>query len=84
ADNNTWIAHTYQVISRSRESLNVLLDVETGVRGYVASKQELFLEPYRQSSDKVDALIDELKTLTADNAPEQARFENLKQLYKKQ
>ena len=60
-----------------------MIDQETGVRGYLVSANESFLEPYHAGLKAFDAAVQELQTLTADNAEQQKRIEALKALAQK-
>jgi signal transduction histidine kinase len=72
-----WVSHTHQVISKTRNYLAQLLDVETGVRGYLITGKKEFLEPYYASKSLLVNQIVALKRFTADNAVQTPRFERL-------
>lgn len=74
------VAHTYQVIDNLEKVLSYLKDAETGVRGYWALKDPVFLEPYYKSIKIKDDILGDLKTLTAYNSLEQQRLDSLNQL----
>ena len=42
-----WTIHTYRVIQTTDAALAALVDQETGLRGYLVSGDQAFLEPYR-------------------------------------
>jgi signal transduction histidine kinase len=52
-------------------------DAETGVRGYIITKDPRFLEPYNSGSQKLFPLYKELKTLIADNEEAKTSVEAL-------
>lgn len=62
-----WVDHTNQVISQANYTQKLLLDRETGLRGYLLAGRQNFLEPYEQASDKINASLEELKRRVADN-----------------
>lgn len=62
-----WTTHSYQVINILHSIKGELTDAETGVRGYLLTKDEKFLEPYQSGSKNVLPLYNELKELTNDN-----------------
>lgn len=67
------VDHSYQVQMRSRTALRLMLDMETGLRGYLLTGEERFLEPFRQSAPQVEPLLNELAALVQ-NDPQQTRL----------
>lgn len=57
------VQHAGQVITQSYQTLTLILDMETGVRGYLATGNRDFLEPYRRSGPKVDAALQSIDDL---------------------
>ena len=57
--------HTAEAVSAARalsfEALRYQLDEETGIRGYAATRQRLFLQPYRESRPKLDTTLVRLR-----------------------
>lgn len=43
--NEKWVAHTYTVINKVQELLTAALNIETGMRGYLLSGEDSFLNP---------------------------------------
>lgn len=76
-----WVDHTHQVIGEARLLERLFVDAETGVRGYVSSKNELFLEPYRAAEGRIPAENKKLQDLVLDNAPQFARARQIEARY---
>src|SRR5271168_3132246 len=60
--------HTSQattILLQCNQLLNSLVDEETGVRGYLATHDASFLEPYQSSAARLDGELDELTQSTA-------------------
>ena len=72
-----WVDHTDQVIGQSRRLLKLLVDMETGLRGYLVTGNDVFLQPYQEASKAVDSEYEALYRLVADNPPQQTRMERL-------
>jgi len=72
-----WNTHTYEVMQESEAMLLNMVNIETGLRGFVASGDEKFLEPFTQGQKDFSAAFDEAKSLTSDNPTQQARLEKL-------
>ncbi len=74
------VAHTNDVIKKLNNMLDKIKDGETGVRGYVITKNIEFLYPYFGSYEAADSLYDELLVLTKDNPGQHERLQQLKQV----
>lgn len=72
-----WVNHTQSVIDKSDSMLILMLDAETGERGYALTGQDKYLEPYNLAISTMDNNIHELKQLTADNPVQQSNLDNL-------
>nr|WP_315429923.1 methyl-accepting chemotaxis protein [uncultured Albidiferax sp.] len=72
-----WNTHTYQVLSESDKMLLSMVNIETGLRGFVASGDEKFLEPLKQGLQDFNAHFDKAKSLTSDNASQQVRLDKM-------
>src|SRR5882724_5152372 len=71
-ENDTWVKHTHQVRTELALVLSQLKDAETGQRGYIITGVDSYLEPYQSATGAVQATLDNLRRLTADN-PNQLR-----------
>jgi signal transduction histidine kinase/DNA-binding response OmpR family regulator/CHASE3 domain sensor protein len=71
------VAHTEDVIETANKVQALLLDGETGQRGYVATAKENFLEPYNKSVFQVPNVIQKLASLTGDNPAQQNNIDSL-------
>jgi methyl-accepting chemotaxis protein len=69
-----WNTHTYKVLAASSLVGSAMVDQETGVRGYLVSADERFLEPYTGGLKRYEAAVEALRTLTADNPEQQKRI----------
>ena len=76
-DTNQWVDHTHEVLNEFSQVLAASVDAETGVRGFVISGNEAFLEPYNISRQTMAQHIDKVKNLTADNPLQQKNIERL-------
>jgi methyl-accepting chemotaxis protein len=73
----SWNSHTYKVLQESEAMLLNMVNIETGLRGYVASGDEKFLEPFVGGQQGFSTAYKEAKRLTSDNSAQQARLEKL-------
>ncbi|MBG7621631.1 CHASE3 domain-containing protein [Herbaspirillum sp. AP02] len=72
--------HTYEVIETGGAMLINMVNMETGVRGYLVSGNENFLAPYRLGKENVDGALSRAKSLTTDNPVQQNRLIELQGL----
>ena len=76
-DTVQWNTHTYEVIARSDSMLLNMVNIETGLRGFVAGGHEKFLEPYTAGEQAFGVAFKEARTLTSDNPAQQGRLDKL-------
>lgn len=72
-----WVDHTDRVIGQANHLQKLLLDIETGVRGYQITGIPEFLEPYQQASAQIDTAFDQLGDLIVDNPKQVKRLKNI-------
>ena len=60
------VQHASQIVIQSYQSLALILDMETGVHGYLSTGNRDFLEPYERSGPKVGSALQELDDLIED------------------
>ena len=77
-----WRQHTYEVLGRLAEMESLALDMQNGVRGYVITGEERYLEPYQAALGSTDKVIREIRKLTDDNPRQQRRLDALEPLVK--
>ena len=75
-----WVDHTHQVIGKINELTTLQSDMESGVRGYVIAGDDDFLAPYQVAKAQLDAQIDDLVHLTADNPAQTDRLRRVQSL----
>ena len=83
-DDTVLVDHTQKIIKNSSSLLQLMIDAETGMRGYGATNNKVFLDPYNAALPKIVIRIDSLKTLTVDNSRQQKRIDSLDHLIKEQ
>ncbi|SDU13187.1 PAS domain S-box-containing protein [Verrucomicrobium sp. GAS474] len=60
------------ILSKTRAAEKLIIDMETGLRGYLLNRDAIFLTPYENAVSKVSPLLDNLEKLSAGN-PTQLR-----------
>jgi signal transduction histidine kinase len=77
------VDHTNKVIIHLETMLSSIKDAETGSRGYIITKDENFLEPYRRSRVITDSLFQFIKKEVSTSQSEKARLETLDKMIDK-
>lgn len=75
-----WVSHTRAVQAQLSKVLSTLQDAETGQRGYLLTGVEAYLEPFEIASQQVRIVLEDLRTLTADNPRQQERLDRIEPL----
>jgi methyl-accepting chemotaxis protein len=70
--------HSYQVLEQANLLTGAMVNAETGVRGYLVSTDEHFLEPYGNATGAFRSAWDKAKALMADNPAQQRRLDEIK------
>ena len=76
-----WVDHTDQVLDQSARLLKLLVDVETGMRGYLVTGDETLLQPYLEGTKRFDSEYLTLYKLVDDSSPQKQRLEDVRAGY---
>jgi PAS domain S-box-containing protein len=79
-DDQTWVAHTQQVLFELSQTESLIKDAETGQRGFLYTGDPKYMADYNLAIGQVDSHLESLVQLTPDNARQQARIAELKSL----
>jgi signal transduction histidine kinase/CheY-like chemotaxis protein len=66
------VEHTHQVLEQASKIEKLILDMETGERGYLIAGKQEFLEPYEAGKQLLSEVLVKTKKLVSDN-PEQIK-----------
>ncbi len=66
-DNSEMVIHTYQVIDKADTLTADMVNQETGMRGYLATGDKDYLEPYIAGLADFEVVLDDLKKTVSDN-----------------
>ncbi|MCP4392156.1 MAG: methyl-accepting chemotaxis protein [Gammaproteobacteria bacterium] len=76
---NRWVEHTFEVLATIRYILAHVVDMETGMRGYLLAGQEEFLAPYNAGQAQFAKDLGELKNTVSDNPAQVQRLDAIGQ-----
>src|ERR1700738_3132371 len=68
-----WRVHTIGVLDTLQNAMDAMLDQETGLRGYLITGDEKFLEPYHRGGNAYTAASQKIRDLTSNNPAQQSR-----------
>jgi len=71
-DNESWVAHTHEVLREIAKVESLAVDAETSERGYIITGETMFLDPFNEALAALDKHQRALRVQIADN-PEQSR-----------
>ena len=74
------VEHTNQVRVEIRRVFNRIVNAETGVRGYLLTGRDAFLDPYLTARQELPARIEDLRRLTSGNPAQLARWSRVQAL----
>jgi len=77
-----WVEHTHKVIAVGNRISASMVDMETGLRGFMVTGDKNYLDPYFSGNKTFDKLIQEAPQLTNDNQTQVARWKEVEQLKK--
>lgn len=80
---SSWVEHTDQVIGQANKIEKMMVDAETGLRGFTITHQDEFLEPYKNAIDDFPHELQALKDVVGDNPIQAARIDSIAQLYQR-
>jgi signal transduction histidine kinase len=73
-----WVAHTDQVLAQANRTQKLLLDMETGMRGFLLTSDGAFLTPYEEARAQIGTAFDVLAALTEGSADQSRRVVDLR------
>jgi len=74
------VEHTQEVLRETEAVLSDMIDVQTGLRGFIISGQDAFLDVYRESLVSIPGRMARLSELTANSARQRQRLAELRTL----
>lgn len=77
-DNSQMVRKSNQIIKDLDNVFSLAKDAETGQRGYLLTGDQVFLEPYTKSKDKISGALDQLSSEISNTATQSKNLEKLK------
>lgn len=83
ADHEEQLNRVYLTQRTAAEYMRLVVDMESGFRGYVVTRQEGYLEPYRFAHGRILSVGDSLEQMVAGHAPQTAAVQEAQRLVKR-
>lgn len=77
---NFWVNHTHEVIAEGEQLLASMVNMETGMRGFLIAGKDEFLEPYVAGNKVFKRSVNDLKQTVSDNPRQVARLTTIEKL----
>ncbi|MDH3665024.1 MAG: CHASE3 domain-containing protein [Alphaproteobacteria bacterium] len=74
---DAWNTHTYEVLGQANILIGSVVNQETGVRGFLVSGDDNFLEPYLGGKESFRNALNQLLSLTSENPAQQERLRRI-------
>ena len=81
-DSAKWVSHTNNVMAEGNDLITQLVNMETGVRGFLVTGKDEFLEPYNAGLENFETDITGLKQTVNDNPAQVALLEKIHSMEK--
>ena len=75
-----WVTHTHEAIKTGNDITSSLINMETGLRGYLVTGKEEFLDPYKEGKEQFQKLIDYGRQQVSDNPDQVKRLTKVERL----
>lgn len=75
-----WVVHTQETLTEMNQLERMLVDRESGVRGFFASKEESFLDSWRDAETRLRPALSTLLTKVSDNPEQVGRIQRVQEL----
>jgi len=79
-EDRKWVTHTYQAIESIQNCGASMVNMETGVRGFLVAGNEEFLAPYEAGEKAFEEIWEYGRNLTSDNFSQTQRWDKLKSI----
>jgi len=77
---NDQVQRNHEVKEELSAVLRLVVDAETGQRGYLITDDPVYLKPYQEATSQIDARLARLDSLTKNSSAQQQRMNELRRL----
>lgn len=76
-----WVEHTESIIGKSNNIARLMVDMQTGLRGFLITGEDDFLSSYRPARPKITAEFKDLRESVSDNPVQVERLNRLEAMH---
>jgi PAS domain S-box-containing protein len=81
---NEQVQRNHEVKEELSSVLRLVVDAETGQRGYLITDDPVYLQPYQEATSEIDARLAILDNLTKPSTPQRKKMDELRRLEKEE
>ena len=81
---NDQVQRNHEVKEELSSVLRLVIDAETGQRGYLITDDPVYLQPYQEATSQIDARLARLDSLTKASAPQRKKMYELRRVEKEE
>ena len=82
-ENSQWVSRSQNVVRASSALQRNIIDMETGMRGYLLTGNEVLLEPYRSAKAQLPAMFNDLAKLVKDSPVQTRQLQQIKNTHQR-
>lgn len=79
-ENSKWVSRSQIVVRNSAALQRNIIDMETGLRGFLLNGNETFLKPYWQARDQMPSLMQETRNFVTNLPDQQKKLDEIAEL----
>ncbi|MBJ6116975.1 CHASE3 domain-containing protein [Pontibacter sp. BT310] len=81
--NSDWVTRSQEVVRNSASLQRNIIDMETGIRGFLLNGNETFLKPYTQAKEQMPALFQDLSEYTTYTKDQTQKLKHIMSMQKR-
>ena len=82
-ESSQWLSHSQVVVRSSAALQRNIIDMETGMRGYLLTGNKVFLEPYQNAKTQVPLMFTSLAKLVAGSPVQHRQLQQIKRTHER-
>ncbi|MCC9135658.1 ATP-binding protein [Pontibacter silvestris] len=82
-ENSQWVSRSQIVVRNSAALQRNIIDMETGMRGFLLNENRTFLQPYYQAKDQLPSLFKDIQASTAQSEQQTLKIQEIYNLQRR-